>query len=201
MFADTPITVTLLAVNGLIGAYTLLRDPSLIGRLAFRPYGFVHQREYYRLFTAGFVHVGGAHLFVNMLTLFFFGPTVETLLGPGRFLAIYFGSELVANLATLIRYRNEPGYSAVGASGAISGVLFAYCLFFPWNLLYLFFALPIPAIVFAVLYVAFSIYAARQGGGRVAHEAHLGGAIGGVLITLLVYPASLSIFLSQLGLG
>lgn len=201
MFADTPITVTLLAVNGLIGAYTLLRDPSLIGRLSFRPYGFMHEREYHRLFTAGFVHVGGAHLFVNMLTLFFFGPTVEMLLGPGRFLAVYFGSEMVANLATLIRYRNEPGYSAVGASGAISGVLFAYCLFFPWNLLYLFFALPIPAIVFAVLYVAFSIYSARQGGGRVAHEAHLGGAIGGVLITLLVYPASFAIFLSQLGLG
>lgn len=200
MLADAPVTLVLLALNGLIGFYTLTQAPALIGQLAFRPYGFWHRREWWRALTAGFVHVGGAHLLFNVITLFFFGPAVEQLLGPVRFLVLYFGSELAANAATLVRYRDDPAYSAVGASGAISGVLFSYCLFAPWSLIYLFFAVPIPAIVFAVLYVAASLWAARQGGGRVAHEAHLGGALGGVLITIAVEPRALPHFLQQLGL-
>jgi len=200
MFIETPVTLILLLVNGLVGAYTLFVDPSLVGRLAFRPYAFLRQREWWRALTAGFVHAGMGHLAVNLLTLYFFGPYVEQLLGPAGFLAVYFGSELAANLATLLRHRENPGYSAVGASGAISGVLFSFCLFAPLQLLYLFFAIPIPALLFAVLYVGYSVYAARQQADRIAHEAHLGGAIGGVLITLLVRPDALGIFLRQLGL-
>ncbi len=201
MLIDSPVTLTLLAVNGLIGLYTLYFDQRLIGVMAFRPHAFYHGGEYWRMLTAGFVHVGMGHLLVNMITLFFFGPYVEHLLGPVGFLVIYFGSEITANLATLLRYRDDPQYSAIGASGAVSGVLFSFCLFAPWHILYLFFALPMPAIVFAVLYVAYSIHASRQSGDRVAHEAHLGGALGGVLLTIAVEPRSLSIFLSQLGLG
>lgn len=200
MLLDAPITLTLLVINGLIGAYTLYFDPSLVGRMAFRPYGFVHEKEFGRLITAGFVHAGFGHLAVNMLTLFFFGPTVEYLLGPAGFIAVYFGSEIAANAATLLRYRDDPKYSAVGASGAISGVLFSFCLFAPLQTLYIFFALPMPAIVFAVLFVGYSIYAARQLSDHVAHEAHLGGAIGGILLTLLIYPHALSIFFRQIGL-
>jgi membrane associated rhomboid family serine protease len=200
MFAESPATIILLVTNCLVGFYTLNTDPSLIGRMAFRPYGFFHQREYWRLLTAGFVHGGFGHLFVNMLTLFFFGPTVEQLLGTPGFLAVYFGSEIAANLATLVRYRDNPAYSAVGASGAISGVLFSFCLFAPLATLYLFFALPMYAIVFAVLYVAYSIYAAKQMSDNVAHEAHLGGAIGGVIITLLIEPRAIGEFMRQLGL-
>jgi len=200
MFAEAPATLILLVVNGLIGAYTMMSDPSLIGRMAFRPYAFFRGHEYWRLLTAGFVHAGFGHLAVNMITLYFFGPPIEALLGTAGFLAIYFGSEITANVATLIRYRDDPKYSAVGASGAISGVLFSFCLFAPWQMLYLFFALPIPAILFAVLYVAYSIYAARQLSDRVAHEAHLGGAVGGILLTILIEPRVIGIFLSQLGL-
>jgi membrane associated rhomboid family serine protease len=200
VFIETPVTLILLLANGLVGAYTLFVDPSLVGRLAFRPHGFWHGREYGRALTAGFVHAGMGHLAVNLLTLYFFGPYVERLLGPVGFLAVYFGSEVAANVATLVRHRHDPGYSAVGASGAISGVLFSFCLFAPLQMLYLFFALPIPAILFAVLYVAYSVYASRQQADRVAHEAHLGGALGGVLITLLVRPDALMIFLRQLGL-
>lgn len=200
MLIDAPATLILLVINGLIGVYTMYSDPSLIGRMAFRPYGFYHQGEYWRALTAGFVHTGMGHLAVNLITLFFFGPYVEHLLGTLGFLAVYFGSEVTANLATLWRYRDDPSYSAVGASGAISGVLFSFCLFAPLQTLYLFFALPMPAIVFAVLYVAYSVYAANQRADRVAHEAHLGGAIGGILITLLLRPEALAIFFRQLGL-
>lgn len=200
MFIETPVTLVLLVLNVLVAVYTFFVDPSVLDRLAFKPYNFM-QGEYWRALTAGFLHVGLAHLAFNMITLFFFGPLIEGLLGPARFLAIYFGSEIAANAMTLAKHRGNPGYSAVGASGAISGVLFSFCLFAPLELIYIFFAIPMPAILFAVLYVVGSIYASQQGGGRIAHEAHLGGALGGVVLTILVYPASLAIFLRQLGLG
>jgi membrane associated rhomboid family serine protease len=200
MFLDAPVTLLLLVVNCLIGAYTLLSDPSLLGRWAFRPYAFAHQGEYWRALTAGFVHVGLAHLAFNMITLYFFGPYIEGLLGPARFLAIYFGSEVAANLLTLAKHRDNPAYSAAGASGAISGVLFSFCLFQPFAMLGVMLIIPMPAILFAVVYVVGSIYASQQGGGRIAHEAHLGGALGGILLTILVYPDALRIFLHQLGL-
>jgi membrane associated rhomboid family serine protease len=200
MLLEAPLTLALLVVNGLIGVYTLLVDPSLIGRMAFRPYAFVHEREYWRIITAGFVHAGGWHLLVNMITLFFFGPVVERLLGGIGFLIIYFGSDITANLATLARYRNDRAYGAIGASGAISGVLFSFCLFAPLEMIFIMGVLPLPAIGFAVLYVAYSIYAARQLSDRVAHEAHLGGALGGVVLTIIIAPEAVSIFLRQLGL-
>ena len=155
-----------------------------------------------RWLTAGFVHVGLAHLAFNMLTLFFFGPFIEGVVGSWRFLVLYLGAELAANALTYWRHRSNPAYSAAGASGAISGVVFAFVLFRPWEPIYLFFVpVGIPALIFAGLYVALSVYASKQGGGRVAHEAHLGGALGGVALTLLLYPASLGIFLRELGIG
>lgn len=200
MLLEAPLTLTLLLVNGLFGAYTLLVDPSLIGRMAFRPFAFIHGREYWRMITAGFVHGGGWHLLVNMITLFFFGPTVERLLGGVGFLIIYFGSDITANLATLARYRDDPAYGAVGASGAISGVLFSFCLFAPLEMIFIMGVLPLPAIGFAVLYVAYSIYAARQLSDRIAHEAHLGGALGGVVLTIILAPEAVTIFLRAMGL-
>lgn len=201
MLLDTPVTAFLLLLNGLIGGYTLFVDPSLVGKWSFRPYVVRQRHEMARWLTAGFVHVGLAHLLFNCITLFYFGPAVEYLLGPWRFLAIYIGSDLAANALTYWRHKDDPNYSAVGASGAISGLLFSVVLFAPWELFYVFFAIPMPAIVFAVLYVVLSIYASNQGGGRIAHEAHLGGAIGGVVLTILLYPAVVGIFLRQLGLG
>jgi membrane associated rhomboid family serine protease len=200
MFLDAPITLILIIANGLIGAYTMFVDASPVDKMAFRPYAFYHGHEYWRLITAGFVHAGGWHLAVNMITLFFFGPVVESLLGAGGFLLVYFGSDITANLATLARYRDDQSYGAIGASGAVSGVLFSFCLFAPLDLIYIMGVLPLPAIGFAVLYVGYSIHAARQLADRVAHEAHLGGALGGVLLTILIAPEALTIFIRQLGL-
>lgn len=201
MLASSPATLFFLVLNVLAGIYTLFVRQDLIDRWSFRPYRVRHDGEWTRWFTAGFVHVGLGHLFFNMITLYFFGPEIESVVGPVRFVAIYIGSELTANALTYWRYRDDPAYSAVGASGAISGILFAFCLFAPFSLLYVFLAIPMPAIVFAGLYVALSIYSAKQGGGRVAHEAHLGGALGGVVLTIALYPAAVGIFLRQVGLG
>lgn len=203
--SSTPVTLLLLIINVLVSGYALFFDPSLIDRLAFKPREILKDRQYQRMITGGFVHVGIGHLAFNMITLFFFGPLLEQILGPVGFLLLYFGAELAAHALTLVIHRDSPNYAAVGASGAISGVVFAFCLFFPFELLYIFFAIPMPAIVFAVLYVAGSIYAMRQKDegmtGGIAHEAHLGGAIGGLLVTILLEPRSIGIFLEQVGLA
>ncbi|MEM0961460.1 MAG: rhomboid family intramembrane serine protease [Bacteroidota bacterium] len=195
-----PVTLFFLVMNVAIGAYTLLVNPALIDQWAFRPFRVIRDREWSRWLTAGFVHVGFAHLLFNMVTLFYFGPYVETALGSVRFLVIYIGSELAANALTYWRHKDNIQYSAVGASGAISGILFSFCLFEPFAMLGIMFIIPMPAIVFAVLYVVLSIYASHRQMGRVAHEAHLGGALGGLALTVLLYPAAVSIFLQQLGL-
>lgn len=201
---QSPITLLLLIVNVVVSLYVLHRRPQLIGRLAFRPERILRHGEFHRLVTAGFVHVNGAHLLVNMLTLYFFGPLLEYVLGPIGYLILYFGSDIAAHGLSLAIHRRNARYSAVGASGAITGVVFAFCLYAPFEMLYLFFAIPIPAILFAVGFVAISMYAMRnrepnQVGG-LAHEAHLGGALGGVVITMLLDSSALPRFLSQVGL-
>jgi len=200
MLLDAPVTFMLLLTNALVGFYSLFVDPGLIGRWAFRP-AAVARGEWGRFITAGFVHVGLAHLAFNLITLFAFGPFIEMRIGLWRFFLLYFGSELAAHGLTYWRHRKNPEYSAVGASGAVSGVLFAFCLFRPLDDIYIFLIpIGIPAVIFGVLYLALSTYAARQSHGRVAHEAHIGGALAGILLTILLYPPVISVFLSQLGL-
>ena len=198
-----PITLALLVINIIVSIYALKSHPRLIDRLAFKPERILRHGEIYRLVTAGFVHANGAHLLVNMLTLYFFGPWLEIVLGPVSYLVLYFGSELTAHCLSLIIQRGNARYSAVGASGAITGVLFAFCLYEPFRMLHLFFAIPIPAILFAIGFVALSLYAMQNRGpnqvGGLAHEAHLGGAVGGVLITILLDPRALPLFLQQIG--
>jgi len=202
-FTDTPVTLILLLLNVLVSGYALLQDESLIDRLGFRPVRIREQGEWYRFITAGFVHAGMAHLAFNLITLYFFGPLLERQLGPLNFIVLYFGSELAAHALTYWFHRGNEDYNAVGASGAISGIVFAFCLFAPFEKLYLFFAVPIPAILFAIGFVAVSIYAMNKTRGRmggIAHEAHLGGALGGVVLTILLEPRALQVFLSHFGL-
>ncbi len=150
--------------------------------------GAVRAGQWHRFVTPAFLHADLGHLLVNMLTLYFFGPAVETIYGTGGLLAIYLGSQLAAQGYAYWRKREEPGYTALGASGAVSGVVLAFCVFAPLAKLYLFFAIPLPAIVFGIGYIAYSSFA-MGGKGRIAHEAHLGGAIGGAALALLLPTA------------
>lgn len=202
---SAPMTLLLLLINVLVSGYALFSDPSLIDRLGFRPQRIIQHKEYYRFITAGFVHVGIGHLAVNMLTLYFFGPALEPVLGGIGFLILYFGAELAAHALTFWFQRDNVQYNAVGASGAISGVVFAYCLFDPFAQIYLFFAIPMRIWLFAILYVGISIYAMKQAQeqgkvGGIAHEAHLGGALGGVLVTIALEPWVVQHLLGQIGL-
>ena len=204
LLLSAPITLALLVVNVLVSFHALVLDHTMFDRFSFRP-RHVAEGEWYRLLTDGFLHAGIAHLMFNMFTLFFFGPWLELAVGSLRFVVIYFGAELAAHAFTYFRHRDDPGYAAVGASGAISGVVFAFCLFSPLSPIYIMFIpIGIPAILYAVLFVLFSAYAMREGqegaGSRIAHDAHLGGAVGGLVLTILLYPAVVRIFLSQIGL-
>ncbi len=200
--SETPVTLILILINVIVGIYAVYMEPSLVGRMAFRPDKIRQDREYYRFITAGFVHAGNMHLAFNMMTLYFFGPYLELRLGPVVFVLVYLFSELTAHFLAYARHRLSESYSAVGASGAISGILFSFCLFNPFSKIGLFFVLWIPAWLFAIAFVGFSLYAMRQqtagDGGRIAHDAHLGGAIGGVIMTLLLKPEAWDIFLNQL---
>jgi membrane associated rhomboid family serine protease len=198
-FARFPITYAIIFVNVLISGYAFFVDSGLINRWSLQIGSILKGREYHRVLTSGFLHGDPTHFLFNMFTLFFFGRSMEAVLGPVGFLILYFGSELAANGFSIWARRNDLYYASIGASGAVSGVLFGYCVLWPLSLIYIMF-LPfgIPAFVYAGLYVAYSMYA-MGAGGRIAHEAHLGGAIGGILLTCLMVPHALQMFLSNFG--
>lgn len=165
--------------------------PQVVERSVFRPYWFLRSRQYETIVTSGFVHADLPHLLFNMLTFYFFAFPLERHIGPARFGVLYLSALVVSDLGTLSKHRNEPEYASLGASGAISAVLFASIVYFPWQKLIIFpIPLPIPAPVFAVAYVAYSWHSARQARGRINHDAHLGGALFGLVFVLLTEPAA-----------
>lgn len=146
--------------------------------------------EKIRMLTSGFLHVDWMHLILNMYVLYAFGNIVISFLGTLPFLIIYFGSLIAGSLYTLQYHKNEPYYSAIGASGAVSGIVYASILLYPGMSLYLFFIpVPIPGYIFGVGYLLYSIYGMKKQVGNVGHAAHLGGAIGGFALTLVLNPA------------
>ncbi len=145
------------------------------------------QRE--RMLTSGFLHVDFSHLFLNMLTLYFFADVVINWFGAPKFLIIYFISLLAGSLLALSFHRNEPYYSAVGASGAVTGILYAAILLQPnMKLFIMFIPIPIPAYILGIAYMLYSIYGMKNRVGNIGHTAHFGGAVGGYLVTLLFKP-------------
>jgi len=184
-------------VASLAGLYA---RPQVIERSLFRPYWFLRRRQYDTIVTSGFVHADLPHLIFNMVTFWFFAFPLERQIGGVRFALLYFLGLVVSDLGTYFKHRNDPQYASLGASGAISAVLFAAIVYFPWMKLFIIpIPLPIPAPLFAVGYVAYSWYSARQARGRINHDAHLGGAVFGVLFVLLTDPAAFGQFFRWLG--
>lgn len=149
----------------------------------------IQQGEKHRMFTSGFLHADQTHLFFNMLTLYFFAGPVIAWVGTINFVLIYIGSLLAGSLIAMIFHKKEPFYSAVGASGAVTGILYAAILLNPGMTLYIFFALPIPGYIFAIGYLFYSVYGMKNSVGNIGHSAHLGGAIGGYVLTLVLHPS------------
>ena len=151
--------------------------------------GGIKRGEQVRMLVSGFLHVDLQHLLFNMITFYFFADKVIYYVGPFYFFLIYFGSLIFGNLLSYYFHKNEPYYSAVGASGAATGILYAAILLYPGMELYLYFIpIPIPSYVVGVGYMLYSIYGMKSRVGNIGHDAHFGGAIGGYVLTLLIAP-------------
>ena len=178
------------------------KDRSFLDRWLLNPYQARRKKRLAPYLSYGFVHADFMHLLFNMITLFFFGQVMEGFFRPhfGGFgyYIFYLGGIVVSVLPSALLNRNNPHYATLGASGAVSAVLFAYILLQPWSLLYIYF-LPVPAILYAVFYVGYSIYLDKKGGDNVNHSAHLWGALYGVLFTIALEPGVMPAFLAKLG--
>ncbi|MFC7292481.1 rhomboid family intramembrane serine protease [Hirschia litorea] len=187
-----PITLAILAAN-VAFSMIALSNAKLFNDYKLQVGPILQKGEWYRILTSGFLHVSPGHLLLNMLTLFFFGPYLEIrLLGPVGYLLVYFVSLIAGGVWAVIENHKTADYSAVGASGAVSGALISYCLFEPFSMIYLFMILPMPAVVFGIAFIAYSAFASGNEASKIGHEAHLGGAIGGMLVTMLLFPGILN---------
>ena len=194
------LTLILIAVTVLV-SWLAFDRPRLLDRLILWPPAIDRQNQYDRLLTHGFIHADWQHLLFNMITLFFFGRIAEqvigSMIGPIGFLLFYLSAIVIAILPTYLRHRHDSRYRSLGASGAVSAVLFAFILVKPWSLIFVFF-LPVPAIVYGAFFVGYSIWMDRQGTDNTNHNAHLSGAIYGVLFMLLMEPRIAGVFLQRL---
>lgn len=180
------ITYILIAANAAFSLYAFTK-PLVIERYKFMVKAILQDRQWDRVITSGFLHNNYQHLFFNMLSLYFFGRAIEGAMGHWQFLVLYMGSLIFGDVLALLAHRNKPYYSAVGASGAVSGVIFAFVVIAPDATIYFFF-IPMYAWIYGIVYTAISILGARTGFGNIGHEAHLGGAFGGIVILLAFYP-------------
>ena len=182
------VSIIIIAANALI-SYKGFNDYGFFERYKFNV-GSIRRGEQFRMFSSGFLHADTQHLIFNMLTLFFFADRVILFEGNVNFLIIYIASLALGSLLSLYFHKNEPYYSAVGASGAVTGILYSAILLDPQMSLYLFFVpIPIPAYIFGIGYLLYSIYGMKNKVGNIGHDAHFGGAIGGFVITLLLRPS------------
>lgn len=199
------ITYLIIGVTVLI-SLSAFNNPDIIHKFKHWPYGEARRGEYFRWLTGGFLHGDYMHLFFNMITLYFFGRSVEMWfgvlfpeLGQTLFLVFYLVSIVAASLATFYKYKDAPHFASIGASGAVSAVLFAAILLQPTLSLYLMFIpIPIPGFIYAVFYLWYSSQAANRGGDGIDHLAHFYGAVFGFLFPLVLKPMLFASFITQL---
>ncbi|MCK5440813.1 MAG: rhomboid family intramembrane serine protease [Maribacter sp.] len=180
-------TIAIIAVNVLV-SFKGFNDTSFFERYKFG-IGAIQSGQKDRMVTSGFLHVDSAHLLMNMVTLFFFADVVIGWFGPVKFVGIYCISLVAGSLLALFFHKHEPYYSAVGASGAVTGILYAAILLYPdMQLALMFIPIPLPAYVLGIGYLLYSIYGMKKRLGNIGHTAHFGGAIGGYVTTILLKP-------------
>lgn len=200
-------TLIIIAITSIISVLAF-NNQELFSKLQFNAYQVYHKKQYYRLITHGFIHAGWWHLFLNMFVLYFFGQTVEVYLGYMAdqgiikfpiliYLSFYFLAMVFASSISLFRQKDNAWYNAVGASGAVSAMLFFSIFFDPWQKIIVY-IIPVPGIIFAVLYVIYSHYQSKKGQDNIAHDAHLLGAIFGFIFPLFLDIGLINHFISEL---
>lgn len=198
------VTILIVVVTALISIQAFSK-PGMLDKLKHHPYSEVRNGEWYRLLTSGFVHGGWVHLLVNMFVLYMFGEYIEqafvslwgATFGRVLYLVMYLLAIVAGDLPTLIRQKDNPGYASIGASGAVSAVLFIYILLNPWETLWLYAIIPIPAIIAGVGYLIYSSWASRNQQDRIDHLAHFYGALFGVVFVIVLQPRLIGYFIER----
>jgi membrane associated rhomboid family serine protease len=180
-FAQAPAAYAILGLFVVVSMIGLNGSPQLIERNLLWPFRVVRKHEYGPIISSGFIHADGMHLLMNGITMFAFGPALEATVGTVRFVVLYFLALVLSSLGTVWKHRANPDYASLGASGAIMAVMFAFIVYYPTSTILLFFALPVPAALYAVAFVVYSVWAAKRGRDRINHGAHLDGALIGLL--------------------
>ncbi len=197
----------IIGITVLVSLYSL-RNPHFLVKMMLNPYAVRQNKEYLRLLTSGFVHADFFHLFFNIFTLYNFGEFIEQVFiqrfgeedtrpGSVLYLLFYLVAIVVSDLPTYFKHKNNRHYNSLGASGAVSAVVFGAILFVPTTKLYVL-IFPMPAFIFAILYLAFTYYEMRRGNGFINHAAHWYGAVFGMVVMVLLYPQVLPSFFNQI---
>lgn len=189
-----PITIALIAANVIIPLIAM-NNQDVLSKAIMWPYGVKRYNQFYRFISSGFIHADYMHLFFNMFTLFFFGRVVEqyfTLAGLGgvaAYLSLYFLGLIASDIPTYLKQRDNYNYHCLGASGAVSAIVFAAVVFDPWSSIYIYGALKISAFVYAILYILYCVAMSRRGGDNINHDAHLWGSLFGFGFTIALIAA------------
>lgn len=186
----------ILAVIIIVISLIAFNKPEIIQKYKHYPYLEKRNKEYHRMISSGFLHGGWLHLLINVFVLWQFGQIVENqyLLWFGStngtilYLLLFFLTIIAADMPTYIKHKDNPRYSSIGASGAVSGIVFVFILMAPWHMLYLYGILPIPAIVGGVAYLGYSQWASKHSRAPIDHDAHIYGALFGMLFTIILKP-------------
>ncbi|RKQ51330.1 rhomboid family protein [Roseivirga pacifica] len=196
-------TYGLMIAIGLV-TYFAWQKPELHRKLMLNPYNTVYKRQVYRLFTSGFVHNSSIHLFLNLFTLYFFGGAMEKIfavhfgvLGYAYFLLLFLTAIIVSNIPTTIKYRNQPHYNSLGASGGVSALVLAFILFDPIQELCLYIFICLPGYILGAIFIGYSIFMGKRGKDNINHDAHLYGALYGLLFILILKPSTLESFIKM----
>ncbi len=198
------LTTAIIAITVLVSWYTLSK-PVILQAMMMNPYKIQSQNEYYRFITSGLIHANFSHLLWNMFSLYFFGNVVEQYFslifgtaGPYYFVAFYILAIIVSDLPTYFKNRVHPGYNSLGASGGVSAVIFASVLFQPLEKICFYFVICLPGFILAIGYIMWSYYNGKKSNDNINHEAHLYGALFGIVFCAVLFPASIPHFLEQI---
>lgn len=193
-----PVASAIFAITLIFSLLAFYSD-EMYSRFILQPYSVARGEQVYTLLTSGLIHRDWSHLFFNMMSYYFFAFQLETVIGHWQFGLLYTVSLILSDMPTVLKHKEDYWYRSLGASGAISAVVFSFILFFPFTKMgIIFLPIQIPAIIFGALYLTYCVYASRQAIGNVNHDAHFYGAICGIVVTIALYPRVIPAFFHHL---
>ena len=198
------VSYIIIAITAVVSFYAF-SNAEVMRRFIMNPYLVNTRSQYYRFITSGFLHKDHVHLIFNMIALYFFGPIVETIfnavfgpIGVFYFVVLYLIALVVSDIPSYFKHVQNPGYNSLGASGAVSAVVFAFILFLPLEKICLYFVLCINGFILGIIYLIYSYYQGKKGGDLINHDAHFYGAVFGMVFCIILYPNSINVFWEQL---